>query len=274
MWITLWISLWINLWKNKLQPSHQHPPMSLSTKEPHIVRSDEIGLNRSIKLPALVNLMQDTAWNNTEYLGASVYDLQDLGLTWAIIRMKLSVYLLPVHRQKIWVETWPSGSARAFVYRDYRIWDDSGVLLAEATSTWIVLDFVQRRISRLPESLMPHTRAPEGCTPLHRAADRLEIPQGEITGEKRFATRWHDLDPNGHVNNMLYFQWALEALPHDILRDRQVKNIDLIIKAECGFGDTIISRVAKEKEAEHTFVHEIVQADTGVVLALARVIMQ
>lgn len=245
--------------------------MSLATTELHIIRANEVDINRRLTLPAMINLMQETAWSNTEDLSASVYHLQDLGLTWVVTRLKITIYDLPLHRKKVYVETWPSGTARAFVYRDYRVYSEQQKLLAEATSTWIVLDFVNRNISRLPEEMTPRTRVPEGYTPLPRATDRIVMPEKTLPG-KRFSVRWHDLDPNGHVNNMLYFQWALEALPEISSRQGQVAEMDMIIRTECGYGDTILSRIGQE--SENVFVHEIVQESEGRILAQARTVMR
>lgn len=230
--------------------------MALATTESYTVRAGEIDVNRQLTIPALISIMQNTAWNNAAQLDASVYQLQEIGITWVMNRMKLTILKLPRHEEQLFIETWPSGSHRNFIYRDYRVYDRNQMPIALATSTWLVLDIEERKMTYLPDHFMPRTLAPGGYIPLPRAGGKLSFPESHMLGEKRFAVRWHELDPNGHVASSLYFQWALETLPQEILLNGNIREIDLLFRSEAGYGDSVMSRIAQL--GDRSFAHEIV----------------
>ena len=82
-------------------------------KEVHQVRISEIDQNGSMSFEALLNLMQEIAWNNSERLNLSIYDLMKNGLTWVVNRMQFHVKEYPEHREKITVKSWASGAEHA-----------------------------------------------------------------------------------------------------------------------------------------------------------------
>ena len=241
--------------------------MALATRETHTVRINEVDLHQQMTLSGLLQLMQEVAWNNAEYLDASVYELQKRGITWVMTRLKLEIFAYPQHRQQIQVETWPAGSQRSFVYRDYRVYDMEENLMAQATSTWLVFDIEARRMTQIADFLVEKVVPPADRIPLERASGRIKSPKPEATGTN-IPVRWHDLDPNGHVNNSRYLQWVLEGLPEMLKQSRQVKEIDLQIRSECGLGETVRS-VAEEKAAD-TYVHGLWRQSDQSLLAQAQ----
>ena len=241
--------------------------MALATTEPHIARFHEVDLHHKVTLPALLNFMQETANNNSGGLGASVAELHERNITWVMTRMKLEISRMPDHLEKFFVETWPAGSARSFVYRDYRMYDMAKNLIAKATSTWLVFNIKDRQMVKVPDDLAPLTAAPEGHTPLPRATGKIK-PGPDLLNEKSLEVRWHDQDANGHVNNSFYFQWVLEAFSPGHFQNSRLKEIDIIIRAECQYGDTILSRLTQESDG--VFVHEIIRKADEKLLAQAK----
>jgi medium-chain acyl-[acyl-carrier-protein] hydrolase len=241
--------------------------MALATTEPHIARFHEVDPNHRLTLPALLNFMQETANNNSGNLGASVRDLHEEGITWVMTRMKLEIFAMPMHGEQFYVETWPAGGARSFVYRDYRLYDAQKQLIGQASSTWLVFNIHTRQMVRVPENLVPYIEAPEGHTPLARAVGKIR-PKGTPDAEKEILVRWHDQDANGHVNNSFYFQWILESFSPQHFADKVLREIDIIIKAECQVGDRLSTRLYGEKN--NAFLHEIIRQHDQKVIALAR----
>lgn len=243
--------------------------MALATREIHTVRINEVDQYQRMTLSAMLQLMQETAWNNAEYLDASVYQLQEHGISWVMARLKLTIFSYPLHRQQVQVETWPAGSQRSFVYRDYRLYDMNERLLAQATSTWLVFDIQARRMTRIADFLVEKVVAPPDKTPLERASGRLDLPDRSAPG-MIIPVYWHDLDPNGHVNNSRYLQWTLEALPEQLNGDRSVREIDLQIRTECGQGEQILS-IAQPQE-EGVFIHGLWRKSDQKLIAQAKTI--
>lgn len=236
------------------------------TEQAFRVRANEVDRFNKASLSAMVSQMQEVAWLSAEELDAGVDRLQGMGISWVLIRFKLEVFRAPNLSEQIRVQSWPSGHARTFVYRDYRVYDAAGELIAAATSTWLIFDLKSRRMAPVPEVFHKITQVPENVEALPRARERFQKPEGEPQSVE-FPVRWHDIDANDHVSNFLFFQWPLEALSLDWLADRELVSIDLMIRAESVYGDTIISEAISQ--AENTYFHQIKRKSDGRELARA-----
>lgn len=231
------------------------------------VRPSEVDRNKRIRLSSLLNYLQEVAWHNANVLDAGVEQLQAAGVSWVLIRLKLEIDRLPRLGEEMRIESWPSGSERTFVYRDYRVYDAFGERLASATSTWLVLDLQTRRMISLPANLQQITQAPQDVEAMPRAKERFQFPSGERL-EVSLPVRWHDLDANEHVSNFLYFQWALEAMPLAHLQEQELSYLDLMIRAEALYGDTVIS--SSVPGTGPNYYHQITRKGDGRELARAR----
>lgn len=85
------------------------------------VSSTDCTKDQTIKLPCLIQHMQEAAWVNATSLGFSSIDLLKKGTTWVMNRMHTNIHRLPRHREKIIVETWPAGMDKYFTKRDFKV---------------------------------------------------------------------------------------------------------------------------------------------------------
>ncbi|MCI4667289.1 MAG: thioesterase [Bacteroidia bacterium] len=240
--------------------------MAQVTQQTHRIRPHHVGPNRKITVPSLIDMMHIVAWDNAELLGASVYDLHNEGITWAMIKYRLEVHQYPDHNEDLTIESYPSGNDRTFVYRDYRAFNQKNELVAEAASTWLVMDLTSRKMTTLRDYMEPLVQVPPGREPLPRANQRLR-PLKEIGASAEFPVSWHELDPNHHVSNTHYFRWALEAFGEKWLDSRQLQSIEVHFKAETHAGDRVKSSYHQKGKSE--FLHEIQRLSDGKPSALA-----
>ena len=58
---------------------------------------------------------------------------------------------------------------------------------------------------------------------------------------------------NGHVNNIVYISWAVEALDFDFLKNKTPKNMDIYFKHDVKYGEDVVSYVKTDGNiTEHT----------------------
>jgi acyl-ACP thioesterase len=231
------------------------------------VRANEVDIHRRATLPAIVNYMQEAAWFNTVQLDASVYDLQEKGITWVMHRMRLELTQYPVNQEKVRVETWPAGGERVFVYRDYRIYNERGEPIGQASSSWAVLDIGSRRLTAIPAFLQDLIPPPEGKHPLPRATGKWPEPDS-FPHTLDIHVGWFALDPNHHVNNAFYFQWMVEAMPESWLGQYELGEIDIQIRQECALGDHLSAQAVQT--APHQWIHRILRNADQKLIAQAR----
>ncbi len=241
--------------------------MAVVTRQIHQIFPFQVDPLRRLTIPSLIDLMHIAAWENSAVLGASVYDLHKQGITWAMIKYRLEVFRYPGHDEKLSVESWPSGFERSFVYRDYRAYDPAGQLVAQASSTWLVMDLHTRKMTQIRDFIIPLLQVPEGCHPLPRASEKLR-PLAGTNPSQAFPVRWHELDANGHVANTMYFLWALEALGADWLNAHELTNIEVQFRSELRSGQEVLSTYQQEEEG--VISHDLRRKSDDKVVALAR----
>ncbi|MER2998653.1 acyl-[acyl-carrier-protein] thioesterase [Pontibacter populi] len=239
-------------------------------KSQFIVRSSEIDYHGKATIPALVSYMQEAAWENTRSIGISMYDLLERGLTWVLQRMRVEIFRYPKHGEAIVVKTWASGRERVFLHRDFRIYSSDGELLGQATSVWLVMDVVKRQMVSVPDFIMDIEVVPNQ-EPLPFAKGKLPQLQ-EVQYAQQMPVRWHDIDLNRHVTNTRYLQWVLDTLPTEIL-EKQLREVDIIYKAESVLGDTVISEVGTG-ETESILLHKLTSQQTGKELVQAKTVWE
>ncbi len=76
-------------------------------------------------------------------------------------------------------------------------------------------------------------------------------PVERVDFELPFKVRMHDLDLNGHVNNAIFVEWAVETVPKEILASCTPMVIDVLFQKEALYGDTIRSQTQIVSPAPH-----------------------
>ena len=129
----------------------------------------------------------------------------------------------PEWGKTITVETWPKGVDHLFAFRDFKIIDEDGAVIGAATSTWMILDQETRRpksvdIVKPVLHLATHQDVLEGNPPLLH-------PLKEIATSELRKVRFSEVDQNGHVNNIRYIDWCLDALTSEWHSTRRIKTL-------------------------------------------------
>jgi len=85
-----------------------------------------------------------------------------------------------------------------------------------------------------------------------------------------------DLDINGHVNHVVYAQWALESVPLETWNSHHLVGIELNYKAEVhhGVSVNIQSEELPTVVGQKQYAHQIFRQDTGIEVARARTTWQ
>ncbi len=242
-------------------------PSPLIYTRSYSVQTYDIEIRRRMTVAALVKLMQEAAMQNVIEIKVSVWDLEPLHISWVLFRKSLKIKRLPIINEEITVVTYPAGFEKFFTYRDYKIFDKKQELIAWSSSTWLLLDTIKRQMARIPDFILAFGAdmpAPEDCLP----RPETKLPKFEkALYSKPFRVGWHDLDFNGHLNNVYYIQWMLEALPDEILQSGTLKAFDIFYKVEAHWKEVLSSEV--QYLGENKYIHRLVRAADGKEVAQA-----
>ena len=202
------------------------------------VRTSEINTFKELKLVQLMQLMQEASMQNVLQLKLSVWDLEEESLTWILLKKDIHIYSMPTVGENIKIRTYPSGFKKIFAYRDFKVFNEQGSLLATSSSTWGLMDMSKRRLVTIP-SYEFYDVIPDGS---------LDPPSFNIKELNEYSElhktkmRWHDLDWNGHINNSVLVKQMLESLPSTVFESKQLTNLKLQFKSESFLHDELSSK--------------------------------
>ena len=219
----------------------------------YTVRPYEAGYGKRALPGALLNYLQDAAFQHSVSLGFSVFHLFQRGLTWVLSRYHVKILRYPLSGETVLVKTWYPGSQKPFYLREWKISDKDGGELVLATSSWLVVDLETGRPTDGDFILENHP-----LTDMRAIQDDFKpLPSPRrLDVERRFPVRILDTDLNRHVNHVHHILWSLECVPEGYLSERVPVEMEATYKGEAVFGQEIA--VGTEAQEDGTCLHRLV----------------
>ena len=213
--------------------------------EKHIVNYYECDENKNLKLPAMIDLMMSVSEHQLDSGNGSTNALTKRGLGWVVTQYHIEVARLPRPNEEIIIITEPFGYNRFLEYRNYAFTDQSGNELITVKSEWVLFDLKTRKLVSTDKEMMAEIGVPL-LKKLPRFP-RLRV-QDEYQNERQYRVRYDDLDTNHHMTNGHYFNWFIDTLDRDFLKNHIVKTIDIKFNLEVRYGEEPYSRVSVIKD--------------------------
>uniref|UniRef100_A0A1J3HQF3 Acyl-[acyl-carrier-protein] hydrolase n=1 Tax=Noccaea caerulescens TaxID=107243 RepID=A0A1J3HQF3_NOCCA len=235
----------------------------LSYKEKFIVRSYEVGSNKTATVETVANLLQEVGCNHAQSVGfstdgfATTPTMRKLHLIWVTARMHIEIYKYPAWGDVVEIETWCQSEGRIGTRRDWILKDiATGEVTGRATSKWVMMNQDTRRLQKVSDDVRdeylvfcpqePRLAFPEENNRSLKKIPKLEDPsQYSMIGLK---PRRADLDMNQHVNNVTYIGWVLESIPQEIVDTHELQVITLDYRRECQQDDVVDSLTTTTSE--------------------------
>ncbi|XP_059434443.1 palmitoyl-acyl carrier protein thioesterase, chloroplastic-like [Corylus avellana] len=216
-----------------------------------VIRSYEVGPDKSATLESILNLLQETALNHVWMSGllgngfGATRGMVRNNLIWVVSRMQVQIDHYPIWGEIVEIDTWVGGSGKNGMRRDWLIRSQAtGHVFARATSTWVMMNQQTRRLSKMPEEV----RAEISPWFIEKQAIKEECPEKiiKLDNKARYMNsnlkpKRSYLDMNHHVNNVKYPRWMLETIPDEILESHQLSSIILEYRKECGSSEIVQS---------------------------------
>lgn len=208
-----------------------------------------------LKPSAFMNLAQEAAGQHAVYLGFGYDDLIVSNTVWILSRLNIKFLDTPLWRDEITLTTWHKGLNRLFYIRDFVLTDKDGKERVKATTSWLVMNLENRRLVRDPKLVDMDGICTDDA--IETPADKVQMPkdiEAEYVMDHRVS--YSDVDTNGHTNNAMYMQWAMDTVEYKIASTRPVKEVTINFNHETKAGDIVsLYRTSVEKEdGLHVFV--------------------
>jgi len=221
------------------------------------LRHYELDTHGKLSFPYLCRMLQETAGRHASSLNISSDLLRQQGMTWILSRFHVkrvdTKSQWPGWKQVMTIQTWRAALERLFAIRDYRVLNAAGDELAVATSHWAVLDTQARRVVAIP-SFVKDSHPMSGDRALDSPYAKLPALERVDYSSSLKVTLQH-IDENKHVNNVSYLDWLIDALPESISTGLDLREFEILFRAESVLGDDLICET--QKVSDGTFLHRI-----------------
>ena len=216
--------------------------------EKHIIPCYDTDASWRLKPTSFMNLAQEAAGRHAVYLGFGYDDLIRNNTAWILSRVHVEFVDAPKWREEVTLNTWHKGLNRLFYLRDFLVTDNEGKARVKATTSWLVLNLETRRLVRDPMLMEEGTVCNENV--IETPADKVQMPKDAVPELVRsHAVSYSDIDTNGHTNNAMYMQWAMNSVDYEIASSKPVKEFTINFNHETKAGDMVdIYRASVEKE--------------------------
>lgn len=208
-----------------------------------------------LKPTSFMNLAQEAAGLHAVHLGFGYDDLIVNNTAWILSRVHIEFLDTPKWRENITLTTWHKGLNRLFYLRDFILTDGNGKERVKATTSWLVLNLETRRLVRDPQLMEEGTVILENA--IETPADKVQLPKDvEPVLAFEHVVGYSDVDMNGHANNAMYMQWAMDAVDYDIASARPVRELTINFNHETKAGDSVAlyRYVVEQEDGLHVFV--------------------
>ena len=210
--------------------------MSKILSQDHIITCYKADANQLMRPTAMLDLMQEAANVNASTLGFGYDEMIDSNIAWVLSRIHVKFIDTPKWRQEVNLKTWHKGVAKLFYLRDFILSDKENTPMVLATTSWLIIDLNTRRLVRNNDLALSDT--PEHA--IETPADKVVVPV-DIEPElvRKHPVTWSEIDTNGHVNNVKYAVWALDAVKAEDIKSKPLKEMLINYDAEVMPGDIV-----------------------------------
>ena len=196
----------------------------------------QCNINQVIKLAEFLAITSDSAVEDYHQRGITFDLLKENNVAILTSRIAYRFHKMPKCNQIITLKCWEEAPKGLQLTRCYELTDESGEVLVNGFTTWLLVNLENRRIMK--PSSFTFREEPTFTTPLKSLdCGKIQIPENlDLLGSRKIC--FSDLDANGHMNNSRYGEYIIDCLPSEF-QNKQITDLRLNYAHEAMFGDTL-----------------------------------
>ena len=216
------------------------------------ISSYDLNPKGQARLTSMANFFQEAAYHHATKLGFGYHDMKSRKTTWVLSRMRIYMKRYPVWNEGIRLETWPSGAERLFALRDFKVMDATGEIIGMASTAWLILDIDTHRLIRPRDMMEQFKLIVHDDQMFEDSLEKIALP-GESRVLNRHEVVYSDLDIVGHVNNVRYMEWCIDAATSPENAEMEIREFEINFNHEALLGDRIEIRAYEDASGEIYF---------------------
>ena len=244
--------------------------MAKSFTKKYEIHYYEVNSKLRCKLSSIVNFIEDIGTQQSESLGGGIEYCAENNCGWVFYKYDIKMHRYPMFGETISITTQPVGFKKFYGLRKYMIIDEDGNLIGEGLALFFLIDIEKRRPIRIQKEQYEFYGV-DGDMDCDVSMDKIE-KNDEEQYNKQFDIRYSDIDSNNHVNNVKYIEWALEAVPIDVINNYVIKRIKVMFEKETTYGENVsVSATVKEIDDVNLKSYHTIRNGEGIQLTLLEV---
>ena len=206
------------------------------------VHNFETDFRGDVRISNLLKYAQHVATYHCEDLGIGRDYMLGLGKVFLLGKMRGVINRLPRSTEKLTVKTTPFEPVRAQYQRLIDFYDESGALVVQLDTRWLLVDVDSKRIvRRMPQELEGYFNPPDEFEDF-RIPKCIEFePSHDVT------VRYSHIDLNMHLNNTVYADLMCDCLQNEIMQgsENPIQEFMIVYHSEAVLGETVSMKVGK-----------------------------
>ena len=187
-----------------------------------------------------MNYAQEAANIHADTIGVGYDSMHTTRKAWVLSKIQVIFHKLPKWREHINVQSWHKGANGYQYFRDFVVYDAEGKeKLISATTSWLVIDIDTRRLTKYAELADDEERCIKEDVIATQPPKVIMPKDVEPQFVMAHAVCYSDLDMNGHVNNVKYTEWSMNAIELEVANNRRLKELVVNFNSEIKAGDTV-----------------------------------
>ena len=221
----------------------------------------EVDYKLKCKLSSIIDFICDVGTQQSESVGGGMEYCTNNNCAWVFYKYDIKMYRYPRFGEIISLSTTPVGFKKFYGLRKYVIRDDKNEIIGEALALFFLINIEKRRPMRIQKEQYDFYGV-DGDVDYDISMDKLERVEEEQYS-KQFDIRYSDIDSNKHVNNVKYVEWAMEAVPIEVINDYQLTRIKVTFEKETTYGERVSSSATVKQVNENSLksYHTISNSD-------------
>ncbi len=211
----------------------------------------------TMHLSALMDHLVLASEHQLQEFGAGTTQLAAMALGWVTTEYQIEIERLPRQHEFVTAKTGVPQFNKFFCYRDYFLLDEHSHPIVTVHSIWVIMSFATRRMIQLPVAELHLDACSDYSAAVVRFPKLVKRDWTAVDYQKDYQVRYFDIDSNRHVNNVHYFDWMLDSLPGDFLRDHQISTMLIRYERETRYGENIVSQTQLTETPALTTAHRI-----------------
>lgn len=237
-------------------------------KRKYLVSIKDVGTSNLITNRGFLRLLEDIACVHSDIAGYGINQMSQTHLSWVLLHWKVRIFKRVSYNSTVTIHTWSRNSNKCTTYRDFEMYDENDNLICIASTKWTLVSAETGRIAKItPEIIECYT--PEDNKNVFGELDiaKLQEPENINNPSYTFTVQRRDIDINHHMNNLFYFDYAIEALPQEVYENLNCNEFEIMYKNGAKLGNTVNCFYTNEhnshyvvmKSAEDNRLHAIVK---------------